>query len=112
MVQAITSLKDLRNLTFSSPIEIQRAGGFFKARWPGRANFVFGATVEEARQRLLNGTPRCSEDSHHNAEVRKRNQVLNGGLRTATRPQPYKGRGVTHPLFSGGDKKQVWRNQA
>ena len=53
MAKRITSLKELNTLTnVRAPIEIQRAGGFYKARFRGRANSVFGATAEEAVWRL------------------------------------------------------------
>jgi len=54
MVKRITSLKELSKLKLvRSPIEIQEAGGFYKARFPGCRNFVFDATAERAKQRLL-----------------------------------------------------------
>jgi len=33
-------------------VQITKAGGYFKARFPGRSNFTFGATTEEAISRL------------------------------------------------------------
>ena len=49
----VKSLKELRTFGVGPVILIQRAGGFYKARYAGRANFVFGVTPEEARKRLL-----------------------------------------------------------
>ena len=37
----------------ASDIEISKAGQLFKARHRGCADFVFGATAEEAKERLL-----------------------------------------------------------
>jgi hypothetical protein len=34
-------------------VQITKAGGHFKARFHGNADFVFGATAWEAKQRLL-----------------------------------------------------------
>ena len=50
----VNTLKDLRKLNVGPPIEIQRAGSHFKARWRGRANCVFAPSAEEAAQRLRN----------------------------------------------------------
>ncbi len=72
----VNSFRKLRRLKDKPVVQLQRAGGFYKARWPGRANFIFGATVGEARNRLLRASS-SFQDSHFNAEVRKRNQVLN-----------------------------------
>jgi hypothetical protein len=34
-------------------VQVSKAGGFFKARFAGRTNFVFGATSAQAVERLL-----------------------------------------------------------
>lgn len=48
---------DLHKLSFKlkrdDSVQISKAGGFVKARFRGRANFTFGATPEEAKQRLF-----------------------------------------------------------
>lgn len=36
-----------------SSIQLQRAGGHYKARYEGRKTYVFGATPEQATKRLL-----------------------------------------------------------
>lgn len=36
-------------------IQVQRAGGFVKARWHGEPNCVFGISPEEAHDKLLSG---------------------------------------------------------
>lgn len=33
-------------------IQIERAGGLYRARWVGHPDFVFGSTPSEARSRL------------------------------------------------------------
>lgn len=74
MVKTIgSSLKDLHKLKHDPPIEIQRAGGFYKARWAGRSNFVFGGTAEEAKRRLMDAPPYCLHNSQDNTVIRKRN---------------------------------------
>jgi hypothetical protein len=55
-------------------IQIQRTGnGFYKARYEGCSNFTFGATPEEACQRL-DKIP--SRNCKKNAAIAKRNLAL------------------------------------
>ncbi len=53
----VRSLRDIRKLKIrvkrDDSVQISKAGGFVKARFRGRANFAFGATAEEAKQRLF-----------------------------------------------------------
>ena len=57
--QKVNSLRELSKLKVGPVVQIQRAGGHFKARFRGNANFVFGASAAEAHQRLLK-TPSCT----------------------------------------------------
>ena len=53
---SVKSFRALRKLKLSlkrDAMQITKAGGHFKARFHGHANFVFGATAGEAKQRLL-----------------------------------------------------------
>lgn len=54
---SVKSFHALRNLNIKlkrdDSVQISKAGGFVKARFRGRANFTFGATPEEAKQRLF-----------------------------------------------------------
>lgn len=54
---SVKSFRALRKLKIrvkpGENVEIAKAGGFVKARIRGHANFTFGATAEEAKQRLL-----------------------------------------------------------
>lgn len=68
----VKSLRELRKLL----VQIQRAGSHYKARFAGHSTFTFGATPEEARQRLLKTPSSSVKDSQRNAEVRKRNFFL------------------------------------
>jgi len=54
-------------------IQIQRCGGFFKARYAGHANSVFGSSPSEARERLLNATSKQVHNNKRNGLVRERN---------------------------------------
>jgi hypothetical protein len=54
----VKTFDDLRKLEVRlklkpDAVQITKAGGFVKARFRGAANCVFGATAEEAKQRLL-----------------------------------------------------------
>lgn len=53
----VKSLRALCKLKITSKrddgVEITRAGSHYKARFRGRAKFVFGASVNEARSRLF-----------------------------------------------------------
>lgn len=51
----VGSLRDIRRLkiNFDEGIEVSKAGSHYRARLQGRANFVFDATAEQAKQRLL-----------------------------------------------------------
>jgi len=51
-VKTITSLRELPKLV-PGKVQVQRAGDFYKARWPGKKNWVFGQTPDEAKKRLL-----------------------------------------------------------
>jgi hypothetical protein len=52
----VNSLRDLRTLKLrlkpDDGVQITKAGGFYKARFRGRANCVLGGTAEEAASRL------------------------------------------------------------
>lgn len=37
------------------PIQVQRAGGYYKARFAGQASFTFGDTPEDAEEKLRCG---------------------------------------------------------
>ena len=50
----LNSLRDLRKLNFDK-VQIEKAGGLFKARFAGEANYVFGETPEDAEQKLRSG---------------------------------------------------------
>lgn len=52
--QSVRSFVALRKFKFGA-VEISRSGSMYKARWPGERSFVFGATSEEAEQRLRSG---------------------------------------------------------
>ena len=54
------------------PIQVQRAGGLFKARWKGHSSCVFGATAEEAVKKLR-GSPTFKRDRRkrfENSEIK------------------------------------------
>ncbi|MGA9798577.1 MAG: hypothetical protein WBQ68_06190, partial [Terriglobales bacterium] len=54
-------------------VQIQRAGRFYKARWCGSANFVFGETSAQALERLKK-SPRLSlRDTPSNLKRRESN---------------------------------------
>jgi len=44
-------------------IDIQRAGGYFKARFRGNKNFVFGTSPQDARQKLLDSPANIWRDN-------------------------------------------------
>lgn len=52
-------------------IQITKAGGHFKARFKGHANFVFGSTTQEAMQKLLDSPEHIFRNNARNAEVKK-----------------------------------------
>jgi hypothetical protein len=54
-------------------VQIQRAGGFYKARWCGSANFVFGETAWQALQRLKTSPKRSLRDTPLNLKHREQN---------------------------------------
>jgi len=47
----ITSFRELPKLV-PARVQMTKAGGFVRARYAGKRNFVFGATEEQALQRL------------------------------------------------------------
>lgn len=55
--QSVKSFRALHKLKIKvkrdENVQLSKAGGFVKARVRGHANFVFGATPEEAKTRLL-----------------------------------------------------------
>jgi hypothetical protein len=57
MKTSATSSRQLRRLKLrlklDDSVQLQRVGSHYKARFRGEANCVFGATAEEAKQRLL-----------------------------------------------------------
>jgi len=55
MRQRVTSLQDLERLKLGPKVQIQKSGGFFTARYEGRADFAFGTTHQEAEQKLRSG---------------------------------------------------------
>ena len=69
----ITSLRELHRLKLGPPIEVSKAGAFYKARYAGAASFVFGNSPEEAKQRLLNTPSRVVKNSHRNSAIREMN---------------------------------------
>lgn len=52
-METVKSLLNLLQLQCSQTVVISRAGAFYKARFAGRSEFVFGDTPEEAVRRLL-----------------------------------------------------------
>lgn len=56
-MQAVKTFRDIRRLKIKvkhdDHVQVSKAGGFFKARFAGRASFVFGATPAQAVERLL-----------------------------------------------------------
>lgn len=55
MKASVRSLRELPKLQLVRP-QITKAGSVVKARWPGRREFVFGATPELAASRLRTAT--------------------------------------------------------
>jgi hypothetical protein len=53
--QKVTALRDLNKLTIGPRIQVTKCGSFYKARFEGRSDFVFGATAEEATSLLRSG---------------------------------------------------------
>ena len=55
----VKTFGDLRKLPLTvksiDDVQITKSGGLFKARFHGHKHFVFGATAEQAKQRLLSG---------------------------------------------------------
>jgi chromosome condensin MukBEF MukE localization factor len=70
MTESVTSLKHLRRLRLTHDVQVTKSGGFYIARFRGAANYVFGATAHEARQRLLDTPSRCVRNDKQNSEVR------------------------------------------
>ena len=54
-------------------VQITRCGSHYKARFKGRANAVFGATAEEAIERLRDTPSKLVKDSARNARFAERN---------------------------------------
>jgi hypothetical protein len=56
-IPSVKSFDALRKLKLKvksdDHVQLTKSGGMFKARFHGHANFVFGATPEDAKQRLL-----------------------------------------------------------
>ena len=50
---SVKSLRDMHKLKLENSVQIKRAGSHYKARFRGAANFCFGQTPPEARERLL-----------------------------------------------------------
>ena len=50
----VTSFRELPKVQLPKPL-ITEMGGLFKARWPGKRDCCYGATREEAMERLRNG---------------------------------------------------------
>jgi hypothetical protein len=50
--KAVKSFKELRKLRIGPTVQIERAGSHFKARHPGRSEFVFGTSPADARRNL------------------------------------------------------------
>jgi hypothetical protein len=72
MAPSMKSFRDLHELKVGPVVQITRAGGFYRARFRGCANSVFGATPEDARRRLLEAPRYLGHDNLHNAGVRER----------------------------------------
>ncbi len=72
---SVKSLRDLQKLKVEPVVQTQRAGGFFKARYAGTANCVFGASPAEARERLLNTPSKLVHNNKRNGLVREHNGV-------------------------------------
>lgn len=54
-IARFNSFADLRKVTFDQ-VQIERSGGgFFKARFPGSPNFVFGTSPQDATEKLRSG---------------------------------------------------------
>lgn len=51
----LKSLRDLHKLSIGPVVQLQRAGGHFKARFAGKADYTFGISPQEAKERLLSG---------------------------------------------------------
>lgn len=77
MTTTVATFRQLRKLKVSlkpdDSVQIQRAGGYFKARFRGAANCVIASTAHEARQRLLQ-TP-SMRDTPNNLKRREHNWV-------------------------------------
>lgn len=69
----LNSFRDLNRFNFGPVIQVQRAGGFYKARYAGCSSFVFGSNPEEARQRLLNTPLKCARNTRRNSEIKEHN---------------------------------------
>jgi hypothetical protein len=71
--KSVNSLSDLRRLPISlrPDVEVTRAGGFYRARWRGSANCVFGTSPQEAEARLRTASPATYQNSQRNAEERE-----------------------------------------
>lgn len=52
MKASIRSLRELQKLKLGLRVQVTRAGGHHKARWHGKRDSVFGATAQEAENRL------------------------------------------------------------
>lgn len=65
----------IRGLKPDAAVHIQRAGGFFRARYRGRRNCVIGATREEALKRLRDASTIFVSDSPGNTQVAERTRL-------------------------------------
>jgi hypothetical protein len=74
---SVKSFSDIHKLKLKrDEVQLTKAGGHFKARFNGDANFVFGSTAQEARDRLLNTPSRTLRNKRRNSEVRERNLAM------------------------------------
>jgi hypothetical protein len=62
-------------------VQIQRAGGFVKARYKGASNFVFGVDKAEALERLKKSPKLSMKDTP--ANLKRRERVWACGIREA-----------------------------
>jgi hypothetical protein len=70
--QKVRAFGDIHRVALKcDEVQISKSGGFYKARWRGSANFVFGNSPKHAEERLRKAPTAPFHNNQQNTDTRQ-----------------------------------------